>query len=161
MKYFANCKNLEELKKEYRRLAFIHHPDRGGDHETMKAINSEYEKAAERLKYAKQGAETESKHEHQTETPAEFIEIIDKLIRMNGVEIEICGSWIWVTGNTYPNREALAEMGFKYSKNKKSWYWFFDCGLKMKRRGKYSMDEIRDKYGSTKVNTRAQELITA
>ena len=35
MKYFTNCKNLDELKKEYRRLAMIHHPDRGGD--TLKA----------------------------------------------------------------------------------------------------------------------------
>ena len=31
MKYFTQCKNLEELKKEFRRLAMIHHPDRGGD----------------------------------------------------------------------------------------------------------------------------------
>ena len=43
MKYFAQCKNLEELKKEFRRLAMIHHPDRGGDVETMKEINNEYD----------------------------------------------------------------------------------------------------------------------
>lgn len=39
MRYFTNCKNLDELKKEYRRLSMIHHPDRGGDPEIMKAIN--------------------------------------------------------------------------------------------------------------------------
>ena len=26
MKYFTNCRTLDELKKEYRRLAMIHHP---------------------------------------------------------------------------------------------------------------------------------------
>lgn len=36
MRYFNNCNTLDELKKEYRRLAMIHHPDRGGDLETMK-----------------------------------------------------------------------------------------------------------------------------
>ena len=35
MKYFTNCKTLDELKAEYRRLAMANHPDRGGDMETM------------------------------------------------------------------------------------------------------------------------------
>ena len=41
MKYFANCKTLDELKKEFRRLCMIHHPDRGGDTATMAAINAD------------------------------------------------------------------------------------------------------------------------
>lgn len=43
MKYFANCDTLDALKKEFRRLCMIHHPDRGGDTATMAAINAEYE----------------------------------------------------------------------------------------------------------------------
>lgn len=43
MKYFNRCKTLEELKKEFRRLAMLHHPDRDGDTETMKGINAEYD----------------------------------------------------------------------------------------------------------------------
>ena len=31
MKFFTDCKTLDELKAEYRRLIKIHHPDRGGD----------------------------------------------------------------------------------------------------------------------------------
>ena len=60
MKYFAQCKNLEELKKEFRRLAMIHHPDRGGDVETMKEINNEYDSAfpALKAKTAAQSTET-------------------------------------------------------------------------------------------------------
>lgn len=57
MKYFANCKNLEELKKEFRRLAMIHHPDRGGDQEAMKAINNEYDAVFPVIK-AKTAAQT-------------------------------------------------------------------------------------------------------
>lgn len=52
MKYFTNCKNLDELKKEFRRLAMIHHPDRGGDGETMKEINNEYDAVFPALKAA-------------------------------------------------------------------------------------------------------------
>ena len=43
MKYFNNIKNLDDLKKQYRDLALKNHPDVGGDPETMKAINAEYD----------------------------------------------------------------------------------------------------------------------
>ncbi|MBO5556539.1 MAG: J domain-containing protein [Oscillospiraceae bacterium] len=34
--FFENCKSLEELKAEFRRLVKKYHPDCGGDAETMK-----------------------------------------------------------------------------------------------------------------------------
>lgn len=43
MKYFTNCTTLDALKKEYRRLCMLHHPDRGGDAATMAEINNEYD----------------------------------------------------------------------------------------------------------------------
>ena len=36
--YFNNVRTLEELRKEYKRLAKIYHPDCGGDAEIFKAI---------------------------------------------------------------------------------------------------------------------------
>lgn len=98
MTYFTNIHTLDELKKEYRRLAFANHPDRGGDVETMKAINSEYEAMHEILK--KQHNASADEYHQTTETPAEFIEIINVLVRMGGLEIELCGSWLWIGGNT-------------------------------------------------------------
>lgn len=47
MKYFANISTLDDLKREYRRLVMIHHPDRGGDTATMQAINKWYWRHAE------------------------------------------------------------------------------------------------------------------
>lgn len=52
MKYFANCRTLDELEKEFRKLCMIHHPDRGGDTATMAAINAEYEELFPVLKLA-------------------------------------------------------------------------------------------------------------
>ena len=72
MKYFDNCRTLDELKKEFRRLAMLHHPDRGGDTETMKAINNEYDAVfpAFRLAYNKT-AETPT-NETAESTRSEF-----------------------------------------------------------------------------------------
>ena len=41
MKFFTNCKSLDELKAEYRRLIKIHHPDCGGDAEVMKQVTKD------------------------------------------------------------------------------------------------------------------------
>ena len=43
MKYFVNVQSYEDLKTQYRALALENHPDAGGDTETMKAINNEYD----------------------------------------------------------------------------------------------------------------------
>ena len=43
MKYFKNVNSLEDLKKQFKKLAFKHHPDRGGNAEIMKAVNNEYD----------------------------------------------------------------------------------------------------------------------
>ena len=72
MKYFNNINTLDELKKEYRRLAMIHHPDRGGDEETMKLINNEYDKMFPVLKLKHNQAAAEPTHETAESTRSEF-----------------------------------------------------------------------------------------
>ncbi len=47
--YFLPCSTEEELKKRYWQLARKHHPDVGGDTETMAAINVQYEDAVASL----------------------------------------------------------------------------------------------------------------
>ena len=44
MTYFQNIRSLADLKKEYRRLALEHHPDKGGDTAIMQQVNTEFEK---------------------------------------------------------------------------------------------------------------------
>lgn len=44
MTYFQNIHSLADLKKEYRRLALQHHPDKGGDTAVMQQVNIEFEK---------------------------------------------------------------------------------------------------------------------
>ena len=42
MTYFQNIHSLADLKKEYRRLALEHHPDKGGDTAIMQQVNAEF-----------------------------------------------------------------------------------------------------------------------
>lgn len=47
MTYFQNIHSLADLKKEYRRLALQHHPDKGGDTAIMQQVNTEFERLFE------------------------------------------------------------------------------------------------------------------
>ena len=146
MKYFTTCTTLDELKKEYRRLAMANHPDRGGDEATMKAINAEYASRFEVLK--SQHNTTADAYHKTTEAPEEFREILEKLLKLDGLEIELCGCWLWIGGNTREHKEELKAAGCRWSNNKKMWYWHhIEEGSKW-HRGKRTMSEIRTKYGS-------------
>lgn len=104
MKYFNDIRTLDELKAAYRRfLAMQYHPDRGGDQETMKQINAEHDAIFELLKRQQNeraDADKTGKTHHTTETAEEFREIITALLELDGLDIELCGSWLWIGGNT-------------------------------------------------------------
>lgn len=152
MTYFNNITSLDELKKAYRRLAMIHHPDVGGDLETMKAINAEHDTLFEQLK-RKHNTEADENHQ-TTETAEEFRDIIAVLIRLSGLEIELCGSWLWIGGNTREHKEELKAAGCRWSSNKKLWYWHHPEQGRKWHRGNRTMGEIRTKYGSETIRSR-------
>lgn len=156
MKYFSGITNLEELKKTYRRLAMENHPDRGGDTETMKAINAEYEAAFNRIK---RGGQAEA--EEPTETASEFIAVIDALMKIKGITIELCGSWLWISGDTKAAKEKLKAAKCRWASKKKMWYWHPAEEKPRHRRGSSDMNEIRQKYGSRVLTEQSGNLRTA
>lgn len=151
-KYFVSCRTLDELKKVYKHLAQKHHPDVGGDTRTMQEINAEYEARFEVLKRSQneQAAEdTTGKARATTESAGDFIAIIDHLLKLDGLEIELCGRWLWIGGETKKHKEALKACGCRWSSSKKLWNWHFAEDGDKWHRGSKSMSQIRSKYGST------------
>ena len=146
-KYFNGITTLEELKREYKRLAMANHPDRGGDLETMQQINAEYDIMFKLVGSIHRNAKGETYTKETNETPDMFKDIIEKLIRMNGVEIEIIGCFIWLSGNTKIYKEAIKSLGFKWHTTKKMWYKAPE-DYRKKSKVSYSIDEIRNMYGS-------------
>ena len=155
MKYFTNINTLDELKAAYRRLAMQYHPDMGGDTEAMKAINAEHDELFEQLKRRQNeraDADETGRTHHTTETAEEFREIIVELLKLDGLDIELCGSWLWIGGNTREHKERLKALGCRWSNNKKLWYWHHpEEGVKWHKR-KTTMSEIRMKYGSQVID---------
>ena len=146
MRYFTNCKTLEQLKAEYKKLALKNHPDCGGDEEVMKAINKEYDEVFPRLKNVHTNKDGKTYTKENNETPDEFKDIITALMRMQGGTAEIIGLFIWVSGNTKPYKEQLKALGFKWHSKKACWYKA-PAGYVKYNKKQYSMDEVRDMYG--------------
>lgn len=147
--YLDKAKTLEDLKTQYRAWTKKLHPDCGGSDEQMKALNAEYERLFNILK-DKHNAKADEAHQ-TTETAAEFIEILEALRNCRGLEIELCGSWLWISGNTYENRNTLKAAGCKWSKGKNKWYWRHEEEQRERRHRSMSMEWIRTRYGSEAV----------
>ena len=164
MKYFADVTTLDELKKEYRRLAMIHHPDCGGKTEDMQAVNAEYEQLFEVLKTRhndRAAADTTGKTKATTETADEYRRIVEILLGLDALSVELCGSWLWIGGETRKHKDALKAAGCRWSNSKKLWYWrHAEEGARWSR-GRSSMGQIRDKYGSCKLTRREHEVVGA
>ena len=76
----------------------------------------------------------------------------------DGVELEICGSWLWASGCTYPFRAELKNAGFRFSSNKKMWYWH-DGEYRRHSKKNLAMDEIRDRHGSVPIQKELRAVI--
>ena len=160
MKWFNPVpRTLEELKKQYRTLAMKHHPDCGGNTADMQSINAEYDILFEQLKTVHTTATGDTYTANTNETPEQFKNIINRLIVLEGISIEIIGSWVWVTGNTYQHKEVIKSLMFRWSNSKKAWYFHGDNYHKTSKKT-FTLDEIRDLYGSQTITNKPQLKLT-
>jgi hypothetical protein len=154
--YFTNCKTLEEAKELYRQLARANHPDIGGDLETMQAINAEYADYCAHFANMEARTRQSQAHAENRKSAADYHDIdqVTEELRQKilavlnlGLDVELCGLWLWVTGDTRPHREALGKngLGFKYAGEKKAWYF---AGVPTFNRKRRTLDEIRAMHGS-------------
>lgn len=162
MTYFKNCKDLEDVKETFRDLAKKLHPDCGGDAEEFKKMMNEYKTAFNRFKniHRDQTADREEKTEYREYSAEEFADIINKVIHLDGVEIEIVGTWVWLSGNTYPHRETIKAAGFFFSSKHKKWY-FNGSTKKSRKHSKLSYEEVKNIHGCKTVKTAVQARLTA
>lgn len=161
-KYFKGCKTKQQLKVCFKVLLKENHPDNGGDLRTMQDINAEYNRLVDILpdvpgseKEMARKTEKTAKTEQNADT--DFTDLPDSVklavaraTQIPGVSVEVCGCWVWVSGNTYAVKETLKEIGFRFSCKKKMWYFHEETEVshKYRKHREVDMGEIRAKYGT-------------
>lgn len=172
MKHFSSVTSLDELKRQYKKLAFKNHPDRGGKTEVMQEINNEYEQLLNRIineaskdQYqdsSENGRGFWSSRSEHSEVEKKVKQAIDAIINLDGLDIEIIGVWVWVSGDTKQHKDKLKEAGYVWNRVQCKWVFI---GKKSNGRGRMTLDQMRELHGSQKVKkTRMAEerqLLTA
>lgn len=138
--------DLDSLKKQYYKLAKKYHPDAGGTTIQFQELENEYSKLFKKLLAGSNLNEDQKKNE--VELDENLNKALLQIISLPGIDIELIGKWIWVSGITFPIRKELSAAGFTFSGKKKMWYY---AGIESAGRGKSSIDEIRAKYGTEKI----------
>lgn len=110
MAYFQNIHSLADLKKEYRRLALQHHPDKGGDTAVMQQVNIEFEKLYDTWKDSTvvSAGSTGYEYDYSGATAREYTEYVYNEYRWKGRSykgqhapeiVELVRTWL---KETYP-----------------------------------------------------------
>ena len=106
-KWFKEVTTIEELRKRYRELLKMYHPDNeNGSVEITQEINAEYDLVFSILSMEKQ----EDKQSYTQEENEQFKAIMNAIIGFN-ITIEVIGNWIWCF-DCYPYKDQLKALGF-------------------------------------------------
>jgi len=138
------------IKAAYRKASAKYHPDRNpAGLEMMKAVNIAY-KFLTKIEY--NGQFRPINETVNTDFGDMLNDAINAAINLSGVNIEICGARVWLTGNTKQHKDAIKEAGYKWARKKQAWY-FRPSDYKSRNKRSWDMDKIRDKYGSIEIST--------
>jgi hypothetical protein len=138
----------EDIKKAYRQAAKKYHPDISkNSEEIMKLVNEAYEILLQNVNSFRVKGVSEKKNGINLDM---FNEILTKL-KMPGLKIEICGTWLWISGDTYNYKEYIKKAGCKWSSKKKMWYWYPHASYKKLTKRDWSIKEIRERFGSETI----------
>ena len=157
MNYFQFLDTVEAVKTRYRELAMQHHPDKGGELATMQEINNQYHAA---LKALDGQTQEERTYTYKADIEQELMDKLQELLKLRSLEIALIGYWIWVTGDTKPNKDALKAAGLQWHSKRKCWY-YKPAGWKKGKRSSKSLEELAGKYGYRHFETAEEERVPA
>lgn len=170
--FFEHVNTLDELQAAYRKHLLELHPDRHANEGEdavqrftvlTQELNKQYAYMASLLRAAEQREKayaagkpepTTADFEHWARVDETLRQAIEKIVFLPDLEIELCGFWVWVGGDTRAVKAHLKAAGYHWAPKKSKWYY---AGVPSSSRGGFNMDDIRARYGSTHIPNRNRE----
>ena len=147
--YFVGL-NPDQAKKQFKKLCLELHPDNKetGNADLFKLMFNEFQNLD------KIGDETK---ETKFEMSEKMQNIILELSKYDFINMFLCGSWLWISGNTFQIKEILKSLNCKFAPNKKMWFY---TEMKSAGRGNMDIEEIKTRYGIKEVNKNIQNKLS-
>jgi len=162
--FFFGLNDVAEIKKLYRELVKVHHPDLGGETKTMQILNDQYLTALKGVNNTKtidaEGKEHTYFYDQDMEEAVaqKLVELLG--LKMNNVDIWLIGVWVWVKGDTKPFKDALKALGCRWHVKNTAWYFRTEQN-KTWHSGK-GLASIAAQYGAQKItDVKRREAILA
>lgn len=158
---------IQDVRSHFREYCIEFHPDKHLENKELwtnkfQAMYTEYEKfliifiPSENEKERKEKGDNAKAYDLDSE--GDLANTIADLMKYAGLIIEICGSWLWLTGNTYSIKDDIKNLGFRWQGKKQSWY-FAGYEFEPHRAKTMTMEHIRNKYGSKTIETEEANVI--
>jgi hypothetical protein len=142
-----------DIKAAYKKMILKYHPDRNpAGLEMSKSINVAFQtlRNYDGLSAPVGGAEVNINLSEEIEAA------INAVIDLEGIIVELCGTWVWLSGDTKTHKEAIKAAGYRWSPKKLMWHWSPADQSKKRRSKALDMDNIRFKYGSAVITERTR-----
>lgn len=164
-----NAINPDQLRKIFRDLAFVCHPDCGGTNEGMRVLIEQYERILRAfsgqsfMRKNRAGEYYEKKYEYNSDLERDIAEKLQVFVSTfpADVEIEVRGTWVYLFGNTKPHAARLGKKGFgmRWKAQDLEWQWHSEFEPKFKTFAGYksqTKEQIRARYGAESHTGRQQ-----
>jgi hypothetical protein len=138
---FFGCTSAAEVQLRFDELSKVFN----GQDEMLEAIKNEYSTLMSVVTESKPVEEVKEK-----ESMAGIIKVLQERINPEGLKLEVLGKYLWLSGSTFAVREGLKQLGFRYSPDKKSWYWRAEADRSSNTKP-IPLEMIREKYGANVV----------
>lgn len=163
--------SVETLRNEFKKLCFKLHPDKGGNETDFKNMQNEFEKILKSFSGKKQNYQEQNNQEqkeqnefnysYNSDFEKELMNIIINLVNYSDLNLEVCGVWLWVTGDTKKHKDLLKSLNLRFHAKKLCWFFCdYNESKKTFRSKELDMNEIRIKHGS-KVVKNSSNIKTA
>lgn len=154
--FFKGVDTFEVLKKKFKQFAKWLHPDVSDYENSQEAfieLQKQYEQAEKIIKSGKKVDDVE------VSVPQDVKDAISKISDLEGVEIKIRGTWVWVAGVSREDKdkhEVLRGAGFRYGSKANEWYFASETNGQKKKRGRgYNAEQLKDKWGEQTIKGQA------
>lgn len=109
----------DAIKTAYRKACIKYRPSKNqAGPEMMKAVNAAH-------LFLKEMAYNGAEHPLQEDVNSDFGDMLNSamnaVIRLDGINIRICGAGAWLSGNTKEHKEAIKAAGYRWDNKKAAW----------------------------------------